>query len=159
MCVWNVCQLSYTRWGQHSWASATNITHAYMWRDVFICDAMCLYVSNTSVYLHTNNRTTFASFYNQYGLCICVTRHICMCGMTPPCVCRAPRQISFMTVTWLIHTCDMSHLCVWHDSCICVTWRIWMSDMSLSYARHDSGAPATRPIQQSNMTHTYVWHD
>ena len=107
-----------------------------MWRDVLICDVMGLYVSNTSVNLHTNNRTTFASFYNQYGSCICVTRQICMCGMTPPCVCRAPRQISFMTVTWLIyvwhvsfvcltwlmHMCDMTHLNEWHVSFICKTW-------------------------------------
>jgi len=27
----------------------------------------------------------------------------------------------FMCVTWLIHVCDMTHSCVWHDSFMCVT--------------------------------------
>jgi len=38
----------------------------------------------------------------------------------------------FICVTWLIHTCDMTHpcvwhdwfVCVWHDSFTCVTWLI-----------------------------------
>jgi len=30
----------------------------------------------------------------------------------------------FMSVTWLIHVCDMTHSCVRHDWFICVTWHI-----------------------------------
>jgi len=33
---------------------------------------------------------------------------------------------AFISVTWLIHTCDMTHLYVWHDSFIRVTWLIHM---------------------------------
>jgi len=29
---------------------------------------------------------------------------------------------SFISATWLIHLCDMTHSYVWHDSFICVTW-------------------------------------
>ena len=51
-----------------------------------------------------------------------------------------------MCVTWLVHTCDMTHIhmCdmthsnVWHDSFICVTWLIHMCDMIRSYVWYDS---------------------
>jgi len=34
-------------------------------------------------------------------------------------------------VTWLIHTCDMAHSHVWHDSLTCVTWLIRMCDVHI----------------------------
>jgi len=34
------------------------------------------------------------------------------------------------SVTWLIHTCDMTYPCVWYDSSMCVTWLIHMCDMT-----------------------------
>ena len=58
----------------------------------------------------------------------------------------------FMYVTWLIHSCDMTHSCVWHDSFvsqtvhamlatggfICVTWLMHLWDMTHSCVWHDS---------------------
>ena len=44
----------------------------------------------------------------------------------------------YTCVTWPIHTCDMTHLYVWHDSFICVIWLIHMCDMTHSYVWHDS---------------------
>ena len=41
-------------------------------------------------------------------------------------------------VTWLIHVCDMTHPCVWHDSSMCVTWLIHVCDMTHSCVWHDS---------------------
>jgi len=46
-----------------------------------------------------------------------------------------PRHYQF---TRLVHMCDMTHSCVWHDSCICVTWRIHVCDMTHSCVWHDS---------------------
>jgi len=40
-------------------------------------------------------------------------------------------------VTWLTHTCDMTHSYTWHDAFIHVTWL----------------------IQTCTMTHLYMWHD
>jgi len=37
-----------------------------------------------------------------------------------------------MCVTWLMHVCDMTHSCVWHDSFMCVTWLIHVCDMTHS---------------------------
>ena len=54
---------------------------------------------------------------------ICVTRHlscICVCG------------------TCLIHTCEMTHSCVFLGAFICVTCLIHMCDMTHSYVWHDS---------------------
>jgi len=87
---------------------------------------------------------------------------------------------SFIRVTWLIYTCDMTHLYVWHDSFIRVTWLIYTCDMTHSYATwlnymwHDSfimvtwctniyGIPhlscVTGLIHIWDTTHSYVWHD
>jgi len=43
-----------------------------------------------------------------------------------------------MCVTWLIHTCDMTHSCVSCDFFIRVTWLIHMWDKTHSYVWHDS---------------------
>ena len=92
-----------------------------------------------------------------------------------------------MYVTWLIHTCEMTHSYVCHTlikdfpqqykrstpSFPCVTWHIHMRDMTHSHAWHDPfiRVPYTykRPppaIQEAytlipicNTTHSYVWHD
>jgi len=37
-----------------------------------------------------------------------------------------------MCVTWLIHTCDVTHSCVWRDSFIRVTWLIHVCDVTHS---------------------------
>ena len=50
---------------------------------------------------------------------------------------------SFLRVTWLILTCDMTHSYVWHDSCWCVAWLILTCDMTHSYVWHDSFLPVT----------------
>ena len=60
---------------------------------------------------------------------------------------------SFISVTWLIHMCDMTHSYVCHDSFICVTWLIHI------YVWHDSIICVTWLIHMSDMTHSYVWHD
>jgi len=51
----------------------------------------------------------------------------------------ANSYLSHDSFTWLTHTCDMTDLCVWHDSSIHVTWLIYM--------------------HMCEMTHSYVWHD
>jgi len=49
---------------------------------------------------------------------------------------------SLICVTWLTHTCDITHSYVWHNSRICVTWRIYtctdaiIAKMSQLYIRH-----------------------
>jgi len=62
-------------------------------------------------------------------------------------------------LTWLIHLCDMTHSCVWHDSFMCVTWLFHMCDMTPSYVSRDSFICVTWLIHMCDMTRSYVWHD
>ena len=89
---------------------------------------------------------------------------------------------TFICVTWLIHTCDMTrlyvwkgearnlssllvhmrgttHSYVWHDSFICLTWLIHMYDMTHSYVWHVSFICMTWLIHMGDMTRAHVWHD
>jgi len=64
---------------------------------------------------------------------------------------------AFICVTWLIHMCDMTHLCVtwpthvWHDLFMCATWLIHMCDMTHACVWHDSCIRMT-------CTYLYVYH-
>ena len=84
------------------------------------------------------------------------------------CVCRTTASPpAFISVTGLIHTGDMAHSCVWHDSFIrvtwllhtwvrsttaflpafiCVTWLVHTHDMNLLYVWHDFFIRVTWPI-------------
>jgi len=121
--------------------------------------------------------------------CVCE-----MCVMTPLVDCkwrwgkvvvwRVRPRWSTMTcpvnVTWLIHMCDMTHVCelhdaspttleynnmpcesdmthsyVWHDSCIWVTWRFHICDMTRWNVSHDG----TWLIHMCDITHVYQKRD
>ena len=62
-------------------------------------------------------------------------------------------------VTWPIHTCDMTHLYVWHNFFICVAWLIHSRDMTHSHAGHASFICVILLIHVCDMTHSYVCHD
>ena len=47
---------------------------------------------------------------------------------------RLSLQVFFACVTWLIKTCALTHLYVWHDSFICAAWLIHTCDMTLLYS-------------------------
>jgi len=60
-----------------------------------------------------------------------------MCGMTHSCVCHD----SFISVTWLLHTCDMLHSHACHDAFVYVrrdSWLFHTCDMTHIRMRHDS---------------------
>ena len=59
--------------------------------------------------------------------------------------------------TWLIHTCDMTHSCVWLKSFIRVSWLIRMCDMTHSYVRHASFICVSGLIHMCDTTHSCVW--
>ena len=74
----------------------------------------------------------------------------------------------FTCVTWRIHTCDMTHSYVWHDSFIRATWLVhtcgrwcWIrwSPCSASYVWRDSFIRVTWLLHSCDMTYSYVWHE
>jgi len=82
--------------------------------------------------------------------------HPCVIWM---CKLHSTLNLSCIRVTWLIHTCDMTHSYVWHDSFIRVTWLIRTCDMTHSYVWHDSFVHVTWLIRTCDMTYSHVWHD
>ena len=82
-------------------------------------------------------------------------------------------NVSFICVTWLIHMGNIGHRYVWHDALICVTWLMLMCDMThsylprmapiscmrLSYVWCDSFICVTWLIHMSDMGQPFVWHD
>jgi len=58
-----------------------------------------------------------------------------------------------MCATWLMYVCDMSHVCVRHDSCMCATWLMYVCDMTHVCVRHDSCMCATWLMHVCDMTH------
>ena len=81
---------------------------------------------------------------------------------------------SFINVTWLIDTRDITHSYeshdsfihmwdmtrsyVWHVFSTCVTWLIDKCDMTHSYEWQNSFVCVTGLLDVRDMTHWYVWH-
>jgi len=86
-----------------------DMAHLYLWRDSFIWLTWLIYVKWLFL------------MYNR-----CQKFHICnMTHHTKKSTC-----VTWLILTGLIHVCDMTHSCVWHDSLICVTWLIYICDMT-----------------------------
>jgi len=66
---------------------------------------------------------------------------------------------SFICVTWLIHTCHMTHSWVGRGSFIRVIWLIHTGVMTHSYRGRDSFIQGTWLIHTGVMTHSYRGHD
>ena len=93
---------------------------------------------------------------------MCVTWLIHTCDMTHSCV----SCDFFIRVTWLIHMWDKTHSYVWHDSFICVTWLICTYETIQTHvgAVHKFNICVAVCCCRSipyihDMTHSYVSHD
>jgi len=139
----------------------TNAVHAWMGRvmsQVWMCRVtvwMC--------------HVTRINAVNACWWCLCATRLIHMCEMTPwyhvwhdsfICVTWRLRSMcdmthsyvrhdSYVRVTWLIHTCEITHhqTTMRHPSSIRVPCRLHMCDTTCSYVQHDSFTRVTWLIQ------------
>jgi len=56
------------------------------------------------------------------------------CDVTRLCV----RHDSFIRTRWLNHTCNVTHSYMWHDAFIQVAWLVHTWEMTHSYMRHDA---------------------
>ena len=98
------------------------------------CEHICVWVSHTSFRILVSRLYIFYEalllkrpmilhiVFAQYLTC----EHICVWVSHTSFRWRCGSRDSFICVTWLIHVCDMTHSCVWHDSFICV----WVSHTS-----------------------------
>ena len=136
-----------------------DMTHSYMcdMTHSYMCDMTHSYMCDmTHSYMCDMTHQCYIVDLLLWLVCLWVTRH----DMTHSCVWHD----SFVRVTWLIRTCDMTHsyMCdmthsyVWHDSFICVTWLIRMCDTTHSYVWHDSFTCVTWLIYMRDVTHLYL---
>jgi len=86
-------------------------------------------------------------------------------GVANPKACK--NKVWFICVTCRIHQCDMTHVCVWHDSFTYVVTRLTLSwrssgiskirsDVSRSYICHDSFTCVSWCVHACDMTHSNV---
>ena len=69
---------------------------------------------------------------------------------------------------WLFQACDMTHLCVWHDSFVCETWLVHAQDLrvtscttkhAIACVTHDSFMRVTWLLRVCDMAPSCEWHD
>jgi len=117
-------------------------------RDSLICMCMCVHVCKTRPVISLRLTSVYMCVRRDSLICLPPLLHTCthihMCVH----VCKTRRLIHVCAMipfrlTGLIHTCDMTHSHVWHDSLIHVTCLIHMCDMTHSYVWHDSSSALT----------------
>jgi len=130
-----------------------DMTHAYMWHESQGCKlvpGIHRDMTNTNTNRHTLQKDlpTLPAYTH-------IHRDMAHSFMT------WLNQTTHLHGSWLIHTCDMTHVYVWHDSFIRVTWLIGLKTSSTphSHVWHDSLTYVTWLIHTCDMTHSYVWHE
>ena len=117
--VWNTTPFICVTWPSHMCA----MTQSYVCRDSFI------FVPRP-IHVYTMTRSCEVEFARQQRCHTSWLTHVW--DMTP-----------LICVTWLSHTCAMTHSYVCHDSVICVPWLTHMCAMTHSYVWHDSNVSLT----------------
>jgi len=137
-------------------------THLYLWTQspTHVATHTATQHCNTHYNTHCNDIHT-CDVPHAYVCCdsfMCVKWIIQTCDMTRPCVTwllrvrDVPRSYvrynSSICVTRPIHTSDITHSNMWHDSFIHVT-----------FLDHSSSISVTWLIHMCDMTHSYAWRD
>jgi len=123
--TWLICEMTHMWHDSYVTWLICDMTH--MWHDWLTCDM----THSCVTWLICDVTYSYVSLDTLSDAFMCVTwrrivRHIRMCHLTHSSV------IGFM------HVCDVTHACVWRDSCICVTWLIHVCDVTHSCVWHDS---------------------
>ena len=147
--VWRDSSL-YITWRIHSCA----ITHSYLWRVTWPTGWQkpigCLISCITFRRLGTDHRALLRKLTYKYKAYY---------DSTPPRILYGMASIFFLCVTWRIHTCNVTQLCVWPVSSICAPWLSQVCDMTYPYVRHHLFSCATWRIHVCDMTTAYLRHD
>jgi len=125
------------------------MTHTYVWHDSFIHARWLTHMSDMIQldFTHTQNKSVWInkSLVNPKSTSI---------QSSKPCtVLQYPsRKADFIQL-------DFTHTHVWHDSCICMTWLIHTCKMTHSYVRLDSTRLHSYTCVTWIMTRSYVWQE
>jgi len=133
------------------------MTHAYLWHDSLTSViSRAQYHKQKETYIICKR----AQYHEQKETCIicnsstsvlhlweCRIRICSIYDITCWCVCHDP----YVSVTWLVGMCAMTHSYLWHDSLMCVPWL------------EANSSPFRMPVMSQTrircaMTHAYLWH-
>jgi len=138
----------------HDAFMCVTLTRWYVSHDSFICALWLIHVCDMNHWYLSHDMCDVKHWFMRRESFICATSLVRMRHMTSSCMWHA----SFMYVTWLILTCCMIHWYMWHGSP--PLWHIHnappvhTSDMTHFYVRHDSFLCATWLISIYDMTHS-----
>jgi len=119
------------------------MTHVYIWHDTHTCAMTHVYIWHLLLMIKSRESHKLRSLRvmnSDYW------------GPRTQIICYA----SSVYMTWLLHMCDMTQSCGWHDSSTGVTWLTYTCVKTHSYVCHDSFSPVTWLIRTCAMTHSYV---
>ena len=128
-----------------------DMTHWYVWHDAFICWTWLVYTCDRAHWYVWQDSLMCVCLWlihicdiiHSY-VCVCVCVCLCVLQDSFTCVKQSIHTCDIIRVTWLVYTCDMTPLYVWHDSFVCVTWIIIC---------------VTWIIHMCDMTAIYVWRN
>jgi len=137
-----------------------DMTHSYVWHDSFICMTVIFLAWLIPVCDKTRSYMWHDSFICLTWLVVDPVRKR---GGFQSYVCHCPFiRVTVIFVAWLIHTCDMTHLYVWHDSVMRVTWLIicvtWLT-IYVTWLMVDPPRKGLDVIYTCDITHLYVWRE
>ena len=133
-----------------------DMTYLYVWHDSFIWATWLISMGESWL---ANRSVCHEPQWSSYECA-----HSCVkCRLQMRVIMCVTCRYMFLWVTWLSYMCDVTHLCVWHDSFVCL---IHMCDMTHLSVCHDSFIVVTSSIicvpwliYICEITHLCVWHD
>ena len=145
-----------------------SVRHAQKsWKGLFLNPSRFLVACSINQTCHTHMCHQMCHKYLCLTILTCITPHTCntymsqvvklepidMAGANMDFNWNSVGRDSFICVTWLLHICDMTHLCVWYDSFIG-----GQMDLSWNQVKHDLFTCEIWLIHACDLTHSYLWH-
>jgi len=102
-----------------------DMTHSYVWHDPFICMTRLTQMCDTthsqsyvwqSATLGVTHIHICVTLYVWHTSTLCVTLYVWHTSTFVTCLFHTARRKEFIPVTRLIHTCEIIHSYMWHDS-------------------------------------------
>jgi len=146
----------------------------FVWHGSFICVTWLIHMRTRwpLYFCSCTNRGYCYGWHDadKSGVCICATWFILINDMTHSFAGHSCVYVSVRGQIGIIHKCDMTHPCAWHDLSTCVTWLIHMCDMTHSYVWQirvqDTVAHTCwfsswtiEGVHTCDMTRSCAWHD
>ena len=145
----------------------------FVWHGSFICVTWLIHMRTRwpLYFCSCTNRGYCYGWHDagKSGVCICATWFILINDMTHSFAGHSYVYVSVRGQIGIIHKCDMTHPCAWHDLSTCLTWLIHMCDRFVCRTQWRIHVGSVRGqlrafirvtwhVPVRDMTCSYVWH-